>query len=161
MEWVIDIFFKLFSHLPRIISFWLYSPERTKKNVEVFVSAQEGSVEVWCDKIQSNFSLWVEVKNNNPFPIEIDRAEASGYLHNARLKALNLIGIRLKRGESKSLHLEGRIDLANLEQINQAPNDETLRLEVRAVIINKYHNIRDFTHQFDRLMCRYYNKKAI
>ena len=159
MEWGIDILLKLISHLPKIISFWLYSPERTKRNVEVYVSAQEGSVEVWCDKCQSMFKVILEFRNNNPFPIEIDRVEMSGYLHSASMKAIELFGAKIEANKKTNFFLEGKIDAANLEQINQVSNDETLRLEVKAIIANKYHNIRDFRYHFDRLMCKYYNKQ--
>ena len=161
MSTVIDITFYILSYLPKLFSWWLYKSSRTTQHIDFHVSAKEGSVEIWCDKRQSNFSLWVEVKNNNPFPIEIDRAEASGYLHTARLKAFNLFGIRLKRGESKSLHLEGRIDEANLEQVRCSPENEPMRrIDLKAVIVNKYHTIRGFSVSFDRLMCRLINKKV-
>ncbi len=160
MGWVKDIFFKFVPHLPKIIISWLYPPERIKKNVEVSVSGQEGSVEIWCDNYQSNFKVILEFRNNNPFPIEIDRVEALGYLHSASMKAVELFGAKIQANGKGTLFLEGKIDPANLEQVNQAPNDESLRLEVKAVILNKYHNIRDFSHQFDRLMCKFYNKKT-
>jgi len=160
MGLVIDIFLTLVSHLPKLVSWWLYSPKRTKENVEASISAKEGSVEVWCDKAQAKFSLWIQFNNNNPFPIEIDRTEASGNLYTARLKAINLFGRRFKKGESASLHLEGKIDDINLKQVNKSPENESLRLEVKSVIVNKYHHIRDFKCQFDRLMCKFYNKKS-
>jgi len=160
MGLVIDIFLTLVSHLPKIVSWWLYSPKRTKENIEISISAQEGSVEVWCDKEQAKFSLWIQFNNNNPFPIEIDRTEASGNLYTARLKAINLFGRRLKKGESASLHLEGKIDDINLKQVNKSPENESLRLDLKAVIVNKYHLIRDFRCQFDRLMCKFYNKQS-
>lgn len=160
MELIIDIFFTLVSHLPRLLSWWLYSPERTKENVEVSISAKDGSVEVWCDKAQAKLSLWIQFNNNNPFPIEIDRTEASGNLYTARLKAINLFGKRLKKTESALLHLEGKIDDINLKRVNESPENEPLRLELKSVIINKYHLIRDFRCQFDRLMCKFYNRKS-
>lgn len=161
MELVTDIFLTLVSHMPKqLVSWWLYSPKRTKENMEVSISAQEGSVEVWCDKEQAKFSIYVQFKNNNPFFIEIDRAEALGSLCTARLKAINLFGRRLKKGESASLHLEGKIDDINLKQVNKSPENESLRLELKAVIVNKYHLIRDFRCQFDRLMCKFYNKQS-
>jgi len=159
MDLVINIFFTLVSHLPKLLSFWLYSPKRTKEKVEVSISAQQGSVELWCDKAQAKFSLWIQFNNNNPFPIEIDRTEASGNFYTAHLKAINIFGTRLKKGQSTSLHLEGKIDDINLKQVNESPENESLRLELNAVIINKYHYIRDFSCQFDRLMCKFYNKQ--
>lgn len=150
----------LVSHLPKLLSWWLYSPERTKENVEIFISAQQGSVDIWCDKIQAKFSLWIKFKNNNPFPIEIDQTEASGNLNTAHLKAINIFGRRFKKGESASLHLEGKIDDINLKRVNESPENESLRLELNAIIINKYHYIRDFRCQFDRLMCKFYNKQS-
>jgi len=161
MELIIDIFFTLISHLPRLLSWWLYSPGRTKKNVEISISAQKGSVELWCDKAQANFSLWIQFKNNNPFPIEIDRTEASGILYTAHLRAINIFGRGLKKGESASLHLEGKIDDINLKRLNESPENESLRLELNAIIINKYHCIRDFRCQFDSLMCKFYNKQSM
>ena len=159
MDLLMNTFFELVSHLPKLLSWWLYSPEKTKRNVHVSVSARAGSVEVWCDKAQAKFSIWVEFKNNNAFPIEIDRAEASGTLHAARLTATNLFGMPLKKGESGSLHLEGRIDDINLELANKAPENESVRTELRAIIVNKYHTIRDFRVPFDNLMCKLINKR--
>lgn len=160
MEVVIDIFFRLVSHLPKLVSWWLYSPKRTKENVEVFISAQEGSVQVWCDKCQSCFKVILEFKNNNPFPIEIDRVEIYGQLHIASMKAVELFGAKLEKNKKVNFYLRGKLDESTLAQVNQAPHDEGLRLEVKAVIINKYHCIRDFRYQFDRLMCKFYNKKS-
>jgi hypothetical protein len=159
MKFVIDIIFKLISHLPKFISFWLYSPERTKKHVEVSVSAQEGSVEIFCDKCQSKFRVILDFRNNNPFPIEIDRIEISGNISSASIKAMELFGAEIKPDKKQNFFLDGKIDPANLEQINKIPNDEALRLEVKAIIVNKHYNIRDFRHHFDRLMCKYYNKQ--
>lgn len=155
-----NAFLELVSHLPKLLSWWLYSAEKTKKNVAVSISARAGSVEVFCDKSQAKFSLWVEFKNNNAFPIEIDRAEASGILHAARLTAVNLFGMPLKKGELGTLHLEGRIDDINLELVNKAPENESVRIELCAIIVNKYHTIRDFRVHFDSLMCKLINKRA-
>ena len=161
MELITDIFLTLVSHMPKqLVSWWLYSPKRTKENIEISISAQEGSVEVWCDKEQAKFSLWIQFNNNNPFPIEIDRSEAIGSFCTARLKAINLFGMRLNKGESNSLHLEGKIDDINLNRVNESPENESIRIELRAIIINKYHNIRDFIYRFERLMCKFYNKKS-
>lgn len=123
------------------------------------MSAQEGTVEVWCDKYQSQFNIILDVRNNNPFPIEVDRVEATGYIHSASMKAIDLFGVEIKAHQKANIFLRGRIDAANLEQINQVPDDETLRLEAKAVIVNKYHNIRDYIHRYDRLVCKYYNKQ--
>lgn len=158
MGLVIDIFLTLVSRLPKLVSWWLYSPKRTKENTEVSISAQEGSVEVWCDKEQAKFSIYVQFKNSNPFPIEIDRTEACGNLYTARLKAINLFGTRLNKAESASLHLEGKFDDINLKRVNESPENESIRIEIKAVIINKYHYIRDFTYRCDRLMCKFHNK---
>ncbi len=154
-----DIFFWLVSHLPKLFSWWLYSPKRTIKNVDVSISAQEGTVELWCDKIQSMFKVILEFKNNNPFPIEIDRVEASGRLHNASMKAFDLFGAKLEKNKKVNLYPRGKLDESSLAKVNEAADDETLRLEVKAIIINKYHCIRDFKRNFDRLMCKFYNKK--
>jgi len=123
------------------------------------VSAQEGSVEVFCDKYQSKFTVILDFKNNNPFPIEIDRIEISGDVSSASMKAIELLGAKIEPDKKDKFFLDGKIDAVNLEKINKAPNNEALRLEVKAVIINKYYNIRDFSHHFDRLMCKYYNKQ--
>ena len=160
MDLLMNALLELVSHLPKLLSSWLYSAERTKKNVAVSISARAGSVEVLCDKAQARFSLCVEFTNNNAFPIEIDRAEAAGILHAARLTANNLFGMPLKKGESGVLRLEGRIDDINLELVNNVPENESLRIEFRAIIVNKYHTIRDFRVHFDSLMCKLINKRA-
>jgi len=160
MDILIDITLRIISHLPKVCSWWLYKPERTTENIYCTVSAREGSVELYCDRQQSNFSIWVDVRNNNSFPIEIDRAKVSGHIHSARLTALNLFGLHLKKGESKSLILRGKIDEPNRELVNKSPENEPMRVELKAVIINKYHTIRDFSFSFERLMCKLINKKA-
>jgi len=144
--------------LPKIVSFWLYSPERTKRNIDVIVSAEEGSVEVWCDKRQSKFTVTLGFRNNNPFPIEIDRVGISGYLSGVSMKAFELFGAKVEANKKVDLFLEGKIDAASLEQVNQVSNDDTLRVVINSIVINKYYNIRDFKRHFDRLMCKYYNK---
>ena len=160
MELVIDIFFTLVSHLPKLLSWWLYLPKRTKENVEISVSAQEGSVELWCDKLQSRFNVILEFKNNNPFPIEIDRVEIYGQLNNASMKAFELFGAKVRKNKKVNLYLRGKLDESSLAIVNQVSDNEALRLEVKSVIINKYHYIRDFTYHFDRLMCKFYNRKS-
>jgi len=159
MNLVVDIFFRLVSYLPKLVSWWLYTPKRTKENIEVFISAKEGSVELWCDKYQSKFNVVLEFKNNNPFPIEIDRVEISGHLHGASMKAVELFGAKLGNSKKVNFYISEKMDESNLDIVNKAPHDETLSLEVKAVIINKYHYIRDFRYHFDRLMCKFYNKK--
>jgi len=167
MEWI-DIFVKSSSHLYKFVSHLLsyfsrkkkYSPEKTKQNIEVSISAQEGSIEMWCDKYQSMFKVILEFKNNNPFSIEIDRVEISGYTYSgASVEAIELFGERIEAHKKARIFLKGKIDSANLEKINQASNDETLRLEVKAIIVNKYHNIRDYKYHFDRLRCEYHNRQ--
>jgi hypothetical protein len=144
MKLVIDIFFRLVSHLPKLLSWWLYSPKRTKANVEVFISAQQGSVEVWCDKCQSKFNVMPEFENKNPFPIEIDRVEISAQLHNASMKAVNIIGATLETNQRAKLYLTGKLDESSLIQVNEAPVDEPMSLVVKAVIVNRHHYIRDY-----------------
>lgn len=157
---VIDIFFWLVSHLPQILSWWLYSPERTKSNIGVFISAQQGTVEVWCDKCQSKFNVILEFENKNPFAIEIDRVEISARLQNASMETVDLFGSRLETNKRAKLYLTGKLDESSLIQVNEAPDDEPLHLVVKAVILNKYHKIRDYRHDFDRVMCKFYNKKS-
>lgn len=158
MGLVIDIFLTLVSHLPKLVSWWLYSSKRTKGKVEVSISAREGSVEVWCNKAQAKLSLWVQFKNNNPFPIEIDRVEALASFYTAQMKATNLFGIRLKRGGSDSLHIEGKIDDVNLKRVNESSEDRGMRVEIQAVVVNKYNTIRDFRVYLENMMCRLVNK---
>lgn len=160
MKLAIDILFALVSHLPKFVSWWLYSPKRTKEKVEVSISAQEGSVEFWCDKRQSCFNVILEFKNNNPFPIEIDRVEISAQLHSTSIKAFELFGAKLKNNSKANIYLRGKLDQSSLIQINQTLPDARLRLEVRSIIINKYHYIRDFKYSFDNLMYKCYNKKT-
>jgi hypothetical protein len=167
MDWI-GTLVKYSSHLyefaSNLFSFFSrkkkYSPEKTKQNVEVSISAQEGSIEIWCDKYQSMFRIYLDFKNDNPFPIEIDRVEVSGNTYSsASVEAIELFGERIEAHKKARMFLKGKIDSANLEKINQATADETLRLQVKAVIINKFYNIRDYTHSFDRLVCKYYNKQ--
>jgi hypothetical protein len=86
--------------------------------------------------------------------------EISGHLKGASFKAFELLGARLGMNKKVKFYLEGKLDESSLAQVNQSSDDETLRLEVRPVIINKYHYIRDYKLHFDRLICKYYNKKA-
>ncbi|MGD0077481.1 MAG: hypothetical protein ABSB91_02510 [Sedimentisphaerales bacterium] len=168
MEWI-DTIIKVSSHLynllSRLLSFFnrkkKYSPEKTKQNIEVSISAQEGSIEMWCDKYQSMFRVYLEFSNNNPFPIEIDRVEVSGYTYSsASVEAINLFGEKIEAHKKYRILLKGKIDSANLEKINQAATDETLRLDVRAVILNKFYNIRDYVSHLDNVRCRYINRKS-
>ena len=160
MSLLIDIVFNMLSYLPRIFNWWLFKPERTTRQLDIDISAQEGSIEIWCDRSHARFAIIIQFRNNNPFPIEIDRAEASASLHTARFKAINIFGIKIKKGETQLLRLEGRIDDENLKYVNRSPEGENLRMEFNAVIMNKYHTIRDFRKYFDRLMCKLINKSS-
>ncbi len=160
MSIFIDIALSLISYSPKLFSWWLYKPERTMKHISVDVSAQEGSVEIWCDKKQAHFSIIIDFRNNNPFVIEIDRAEASASLHTAKLKASNFFGIKVDKGKIELLRLEGIIDDHNLKYVNESPDGEHLRVELKAIVMNKYHTMRNFNKHFDRLMCKLINKKV-
>jgi len=158
---LIDIIRFVFSHLPKLLSWWLYKPQRTTKNITFSVSAKDGSVEVWCDEQQSKFKIIIDIKNDNPFPIEIDRAEASASLYTARLKALNLFGVQVGKGESKALILESRMDEPNRKLVNSSPENERMKVELKAIIKNKHHHsIRIFNITLGGLMCRLINKEA-
>ena len=159
MSLLTDVTFNAISQLPKLFSWWLYKPERTLSHIDVEVSAQEGSVEIWCDKTQARFSIIVQFRNNNPFPIDIDRAEASANLHTAHFKAINFFGAKIKESRSEILRLDGRIDDQNLKYVNESPDGEALRVEFRALVTNRYHTIRNFSIHFDRLMCKLVNKK--
>lgn len=159
MSIFIDMTLWFISILPKLFSWWLYKPERTMKHISVNVSAQEGSVEIWCDKKQAHFSIIIDFRNNNPFVIEIDRAEASANLHTAQLKAINFFGVKIDKGKTELLRLEGRIDDLNLKYVNESPRGEHLRVELKAIVLNKYHTMRNFNKHFDRLMCKLINKK--
>ncbi len=159
MSILTDIILQVISHLPKLFSWWLYKPKRTTEHLSIDVSAQEGSVEIWCDKSQARFSMIVQIRNGNPFDIEIDRAEVSARLHMGQLKASNFFGAKVQKGKVESLRLEGRIDDQNLRYVNEAPNGEHLAADIRAIVVNKYHTIRTFNRQFDRLMCRMINKR--
>ena len=158
MNILTEIALSVISHLPKLFSWWLYKPERTMSHIDVDVSAQEGSVEIWCDRRQARFSIIIQFRNNNPFPIEIDRAEASASLSAAQFKAINFFGLKIEEGKTESFQLEGRIDDQNLEYVNQSPDGEHLRVRVKAIIMNKYHTIRNFHKDFERLMCKLINK---
>ena len=159
MSILTDITLNVISQLPKLFSWWLYKPERTLSHINVEVSAQEGSVEIWCDKTQARFSIIVQFRNDNPFPVDIDRAEASANLHTAHFKAINFFGINVKEKRTEVLRLEGRIDDQNLKYANQSPDGESLRVELRAIVTNRYHTIRTFSKHFDRLMCKLFNKR--
>ncbi len=158
MDILKEIFYQLVSHLPKLMSGWLYSPTRTKAHVEVTIPAREGSVDVFCDRLQSSFRIALEIRNANPFPIEVDRIEATAQLYSGSMRALELFGARVEKNGKATFYLQGRIDDANLERINNAPDNEMPRVHIRAVITNKYHCIRDFTCAEDRVMCRFSNR---
>jgi hypothetical protein len=157
---ILELCLSVISCLPKFVSWWLYSPKRTKRNTKVSISANEGSVEFYCDKYNAAFNIWLEFDNQNPFPIEIDRIELSGNVHSASVKAFEFLGARIKEKKQYRFWLRGKFDEATLEQINAAPDNATLRLEIRALILNKHYHIRDFTCSFDRLMCTFHNKKS-
>lgn len=159
MSFITDAMFNMMAYLPKLCSWWMYKPKRTKEEIKVGVSAQSGSVEVWCDKEQAHMSVYVEFTNNNPFPIDIDRCWVSGSIHTAQMKALNLVGTKIPSKETGKLLVEGPIDEVNRRRVKTCPPArEEMRLVVNAIIINKYHIIRDFSHAFDCLMCRLINK---
>jgi hypothetical protein len=160
MSILVDLFMNTVPYLPGPFIWWLYKPERTLRYVKAEILARQGSVEVWCDKEQARFRLWVQFTNDNAFPVEIDRVIASGNLHAAHLEASNLMGTNLRKGQSASLLLEGRIDDVNLERVNRSPDDQALQLTLRAVVANKYHTMREYTIGFSSLMCRLCNKRA-
>jgi hypothetical protein len=160
MNILVDLSMNIVPYLPRMFTWWLYKPERTLRNITVDISARQRSTEILCDREQAKFSLWIQFKNDNPFPVEIDRLIASGNLHTAHLEASNLLGTHIKKGECASVHLEGGIDEVNLARVNSSPDDPLLRVELCGVIANKYHTMRTFRKSFDDLMCRLVNKKV-
>lgn len=168
MQLLLDIFKNLISYLPQLVNWWLYSPERTKKNIDVTIHNKEGYVEFDCDERMPFFRIIIEFKNNNPFPIEIDRIQINGWMPGAAnhdvitecaiIKAFELMGGEIKKNQKMKFGLIGNIDNSNLTVINQAPDNATLNLHVKAVIKNKYHYIRDFKTDLNRLMCKFTNK---
>lgn len=123
----------------------------------------DGSVEFWCDKSQPLFKIIIEFKNNNPFPIEVDRIEINGWIYAATnhvvvIKAFELFGGKIGKNEKRNFYFNEKLDELNLVGINEAPDNATLNLHVKAVIKNKYHCIRDFRTDLDRLMCKFINK---
>ncbi len=159
MDILKELFFQIVAHLPMLLSGWLYSSKRTKAHVEVTIPAREGSVDIFCDRVQSSFRIAIEIRNSNPFPIEVDRIEATASLSGGSMRALELFGGSVQTNRKVSFYLTGRIDEANLEMINKAPDNEMPRVHIHAIVINKYHRIRDFMHDEDRVMCRFSNRR--
>jgi len=151
MSILVDLSMNAVPYLPRPFIWWLYKPERTLQHIKAEILAHQGSVEVWCDREQAKFCLWVQFKNDNPFPVEIDRVIASGNLHAVHLEASNLMGTHLKKGQFTSLLPEGGIDDVNLDRVNRSPDDSSLRLTLYAVVANKYHTMREFRTGFDHI----------
>jgi len=53
------------------------------------------------------------------------------------MKAFELFGAKLEKNRKVNLYLRGKLDESSLAKVNQAADNEGLRLEVKAVIINK------------------------
>ena len=168
MQLALDIFKEIVAYLPQLFNWWLYSSERTKKNIDVTIHNKEGSVEFYCNEQMHFFRITIEFKNNNPFPIEIDRIQINGWIpiitHDVInqavfIKAFELMGGRIKKNQKMNFGLIGDIDSSNLNFLNQAPDDATLNLHIKAVIKNKYYCIRDFSKDINRLMCKFIDKK--
>ena len=153
-----DFILNIISYLPKLVNWWLYSPERTDRNVDVSISANESSIQIWC--IQNEFQVQVEFRNNNPFPIEIDRLMVKGHYYTVTLTASEKFGIRIMPKKKDSLIAKGKFNVSTESQIKQAKDDTTIRLEVHALIINKCHRIRDFRRHFDSQLCRVVNKNV-
>src|SRR4030067_2958261 len=148
---VTDFILNIISYLPKLFNWWLYSPERTDRNVDVSISANESSIQIWC--IQNEFQVQVEFRNNNPFPIEIDRLVVKGHYYTVTLTASEKFGIRIMPKKKTNLIAKGKFNVSTESQIKQAKDDTTIRLEVNALIINKCHRIRNFRRSFDSQLC--------
>lgn len=155
---IIDFILNLISHLPKLFNWWLYSPKRTDKNIDVSISASDSSIEIWCG--QREFRIRPEFRNNNPFPIEVDRLEIKGSLDSVRLTATQNFGTEIPPKKKTTLTAEGKFDTSTEIQIKQTKDDTTIRLELIALIINKCHRIRNFRRHFENLLCRVINKKV-
>lgn len=151
-----DFILQIISYLPRLVNWWLYSPERTDRNVDVSISANESSIQIWC--VQNEFQVQVEFRNNNPFPIEIDRLIIRGDYYSAELIATENFGTRIRPKEKSILLAKGKFDTSMEARIKQAKDDTTISLEVNALIINKCHRIRNFRRNFGNQLCRVINK---
>jgi hypothetical protein len=168
LEVALAIFKKIVAYLPQLFNWWLYSSERTKKNIDVTIHNTDGSVEFLCDELNAFFRITIEFKNNNPFSVEIDRIEIRGWIPYAVnngvisrivvVRAVELMGGRIKNNQKMNFSLMGDIDKSNLIVLNQAPDDAILYLHIKAVIKNKYYCIRDFSTDINRLMCKFINK---
>ena len=155
---VTDFILNIISYLPKLFNWWLYSPKRTERNVDVSISANESSIQILC--IQNEFQVQVEFRNNNPFPIEIDRLIVNGHYYTVTLTASEKFGIRIMPKKKASLIANGKFNISTESQIKQAKDDTTIRLEVNALIINKCYRIRNFRRSFNSQLCRVINKNA-
>lgn len=153
-----DFILNIISYLPKLVNWWLYSPERTDRNVDVSISANESSIQIWC--IQNEFQVQVEFRNNNPFPIEVDRLTITGRYYTADLVAAENFGTRIQPKQRSILIAKGKFDTTMEERIKQAKDDTTIRLEIQALIINKCHRIRHFRRSFEYQLCRVTNKNV-
>lgn len=170
MQFALDILKKIIAYLPQVFNWWLYSSERTKKNIDVTIHNKDGSVEFCCDEQNPYFRISIEFKNNNPFPIEIDRIRIHGWMPGALkngaiseialIKAFELMGGRIDKNQKRDFCFRDNLDDVNLKIVNEAPYDTILNLHIKAVIINKYYYIRDFTTDLNRLMCKFVNKNV-
>jgi len=154
----IDFILHIISYLPKLFNWWLYSPKRTARNIDISISASDSSIEIWC--VQNQFCVRVEFRNNNPFPIEVDRLIVKGSYSNDVLVATERFGVKIAPKKKSILTADGKFDISTEAKIKQAKDDTTINLEVRALIINKCHRIRDFKRVFEHQLCRATNKNV-
>lgn len=155
-DMAIDFILQIISYLPKLFNWWLYSPRRTEANIEVSISASESSIEIWCS--QNQFRVRVGFRNSNPFPIEIDRLVVRASYHSATLVAKERFGARIAPKKQIILSAEGEFDTTTEARIKEARDDTTIGLEIRALIINRRHRMRDFRSSFPNQLCRVTNK---
>ena len=144
---------KLISFTPQFLSWWLYSEEKTKKNIKINISAQEGTCEIICGE-SPTFKIWVEIHNGNVFSIDVDRILFEGnFGYSAQLYSDNLIGGLISSNTSDRFLLESYIEPSQLIKINNSKDDSLINYcEVKLILSNKYHKIRH-KKSLERILC--------
>jgi len=138
-----SVIWRFLRWLPSFILRRIFSSKWLEKNIYIDIRPRHSSVELYLSN-NPIVRVYLEVRNNTHFNIEIDRLIAK-FIYGIEMATLNHFKReRLKPGEERSIYITGNIDYNQYKSLpfQHEHNSSNVKLEILTECNSRLHNFR-------------------
>ena len=143
----ISTLWKLFAWMPKFIMKRMFTKEKLSNLVMFDVRPRHEYAHIDLGEVPK-YTLWLQLTNLAPVPIELDRAEITFTCAGVELKSSILKREIIESGETRSFHVDDTIDVANAKFIGKTWDKNNSNISANIEFNCELHN---FSKQTGRL----------